>query len=311
MPHTACVSSNKPPNSGMKLLSLLLATASIGVAQTATVTYDLENVWLDPDSGSNQPMTGRFEWTYPVGDFDSGTGEFLALDLPWYGDGMDLEWTIESNQLEIVFPGNWHDWGVDISMKFTQSLSLDQPAYLDLALSKFEIETNGYNRKGTFISGAAVPSSPFTLYCMGDGTAEDCPCGNLSDPGQGCANSTGVGAVLIPGGSASVTSGDLTFTISNMVPGQATLLFVGDSPANLGMGQTLGDGLLCVGSGFDRLEVQVASFGGAATFGPGLQPMVDFLPGETRYFQAWYRDPGGPCATGSNLSGAVQVTFEG
>ena len=62
------------------LIALIgLLTSSPVLAQTATVTYVLEDVWLDPDitGGSPQLMTGRIEWTYTLGDFKNGTGEFI------------------------------------------------------------------------------------------------------------------------------------------------------------------------------------------------------------------------------------------
>jgi len=48
--------------------------SSVAVAETATVTYVLEDVWLLPDDshpgwGARQ-MSGVFEWTYEVGDFE-------------------------------------------------------------------------------------------------------------------------------------------------------------------------------------------------------------------------------------------------
>ena len=33
------------------------------------------------------------------------------------------------------------------------------------------------------------------------------------------------------------------------------------------------------------------------------------IAGDTWYFQAWYRDPFGPCGNGSNFSNAMEVTF--
>ena len=299
----------------MRCAPLALLLAASAAAQTATVTYELENVWLDPDWThpweSPQHLTGTFEWTYTVGDFDNGSGEFIALDVPWYGDGMNLEWTIETGQLEIVLPGNWHDWGVDVTLKFTQPLSENAPSPLDLTLSKFEIEAQGINRQGPAISGEVVPTSPFAPYCFGDGSGTACPCGNDGDPGQGCANSTGIGGALAASGSAGVGADDLTFTAVGLPPSQAALLFVGDSPANLGFGNVLGDGLMCVGSGFVRLETAVTNGGGVVDFGPGLAATGGWSAGDSRYFQAWYRDPSAsPCGTGSNLTSAVVVTFQ-
>ena len=73
-------------------LICLAAMSSAALAQTATVTYVLEDVWLLPDMshpGSDaRQMTGTFEWTYEVSDFENGSGDFIELSLPWWGDGL-------------------------------------------------------------------------------------------------------------------------------------------------------------------------------------------------------------------------------
>jgi hypothetical protein len=33
------------------------------------------------------------------------------------------------------------------------------------------------------------------------------------------------------------------------------------------------------------------------------------LPGQTKFFSYWYRDPSGPGGTGSNLADGLSVTF--
>ena len=58
-------------------------------AQTATVTYDLKDVWLLPDTShpraKARPMTGTFVWTYIPGKFSAGSGKFVNLAIPWWG----------------------------------------------------------------------------------------------------------------------------------------------------------------------------------------------------------------------------------
>ncbi len=295
------------------LLALLAAPLALG--QTMTITYELQDVWLDPDIThpweSPQLMQGTFEWTYTNGDFANGSGTFTSLTLPWYGDGMGLTWTFDTTQIDIDLPGNWHDWGVSMQIKFTAPLSPDGQTPVDVVLSKFEIEAAGINRQGHMLGGQAARTSPFLPFCAGDGTGTGCPCGNDADPGLGCANSSGQGTWLIPSGSASVLTDDLTFSATNLLPGQPALLFVGTQPNNFGLGSPLGDGLLCVGGSIIRLEINVPDASGTAVFGPGLRTKGGWAAGETRYFQAWYRDPNGsPCGSGSNMTSAVQVTFQ-
>ena len=72
------------------------------------------------------------------------------------------------------------------------------------------------------------------------------------------------------------------------------------------------------GVGTFRYPVRNSGLSGTLLEGPGL---VSFSqqnsganggidPGATWYFQAWYRNPGGPCGTNFNLSNGLRVTFE-
>ena len=88
-----------------------------------------------------------------------------------------------------------------------------------------------------------------------------------------------------------------------------------------GAGIVFGDGLLCVGAGslgLFRIATTTTGPRGVVTLGPGLvasshatlPPAGHIQPGQSWTFQAWFRDPGGPCGTDSNLSNAVRVRFE-
>ncbi|MFT5152817.1 MAG: hypothetical protein ACI841_002816, partial [Planctomycetota bacterium] len=59
-----------------------------------------------------------------------------------------------------------------------------------------------------------------------------------------------------------------------------------------------------------RLGVRVPNVFGDASWGPGLGAVGGWLPGDTRNFQIWYRDPSGPCSTAFNLSNAYSVQFQ-
>ena len=106
-----------------------------GNANAATVIYTLDNVIL----ADGEQITGTFSWTYDIGDFEGGNGVFTALEIPWRPDatvppleqeGMVL--TIENKQIEISLDGNFHDYGLDISLKFVQPLSPTQSSLIDL-----------------------------------------------------------------------------------------------------------------------------------------------------------------------------------
>jgi hypothetical protein len=147
-----------------------------------------------------------------------------------------------------------------------------------------------------------------TAYCFG--TNAGCPCGNGGAADEGCENSTGSGATLSAGGSASAGADDLSFLSTNLLGGQPALLFAGTQSLNSGNGVTFGDGLRCAGGSVTRLGVQTPNGSGQAAWGPGLGNAGGWSNGDTRYFQVWYRNPqGSPCGTGFNLTHGLSVSF--
>ena len=72
-------------------------------------------------------------------------------------------------------------------------------------------------------------------------------------------------------------------------------------------GVTFGDGLRCADGQVVRLGVEIPDELGGATWGPGLAAEGGWVPGESRYLQAWYRDPSGPCGVGFNLTHALEL----
>ena len=138
-------------------------------ANAATVIYTLDNIIL----ADGEQITGTFSWTYDIDDFEGGDGVFTALEIPWLPDatvppleqeGMVL--TIENNQIEISLDGNFHDYGLDISLKFEQlqPLSPTQSSLIDLNTSFFECCGNGFKDQA-FQSGSVSPiPQPANLY---------------------------------------------------------------------------------------------------------------------------------------------------
>jgi plastocyanin len=146
-----------------------------------------------------------------------------------------------------------------------------------------------------------------TTFCIGDGTDVTCPCGNTAGSDEGCRNSTGSGATLVAGGSASVGADDLTFAGALLPSSKPCLLFSGNSSTAV----PLGDGVRCVATQIKRYSVILTSASGTIDFGPGLQSTGGYSNGDTRYFQLWYRDPqGSACGNGFNLSSGAQVNFQ-
>ena len=148
-----------------------------------------------------------------------------------------------------------------------------------------------------------------SAFCFGDGSGLTCPCGNLGAPGEGCANSSGGGAILSPAGSNDALLDDLNFLVTQGPPSIPGILFTGTAQAGAGNGSLFGDGLLCAAGTIQRLDVRFLDGSGSASWGPGLRVDGGWSPGDTRHFQAWYRDVGGPCSGGFNTSHGVTISF--
>ena len=151
------------------LFSWLVAVISLDSAQAATVSYTLDDVFLVDGT----QMTGAFDWTYTIGDFEGGNGVFTALEIPWRPNGTTppleqdgMVFTIENNQIEISLDGSFHDYGLDISLKFLQPLSPTQSSLIDLSTSFYECCGNGFNdqmlRSGSIspaVSSIPIPAA--------------------------------------------------------------------------------------------------------------------------------------------------------
>jgi hypothetical protein len=136
-------------------------------ADATTVDYTLDNVVL----ADGKQMTGTFDWTYNVGDFEGGTGIFSALDIPHtpysFAAG-NLNIDIQTGAIEISGNGNFHDMGLDITLRLPQPLSPTQSAPIDTDpnnpnQSFFECCGNGFHDQ-PFQSGRIIPSA----FLVGD-----------------------------------------------------------------------------------------------------------------------------------------------
>ena len=150
---------------------------------------------------------------------------------------------------------------------------------------------------------------PFGYFCYGDGTTIPCPCGNESTlgAGEGCQNSQVGGAVLYATGSNSVAADDLVFHYYQARPNQPGLIVQGASQIAL----SFKDGILCTGNPTERVEVIPGAPNGAGSSVTSIVSNGNVLPGQTRYYQFWYRDPQiSPCGSGSNLSNGMVTTWK-
>jgi len=163
-----------------------------------------------------------------------------------------------------------------------------------------------------------VGTPSVSAYCFGTG----CPCGN-DDATGGCANSSGAGGLLDATGSTSTTSDDLRLVATRLPLGTFGVLYAGTSTTQA----PFGDGFRCVqpgppgspaGTGFLRFPIRHSGTNGSIQEGPGIAAWSisapggfgAILPGSVWHFQAYYRNPTGPCGQGWNLTNALSVTFQ-
>ena len=150
--------------------------------------------------------------------------------------------------------------------------------------------------------GSSVP------ICPGSG----CPCGNDVAGIAGCASSASAsGARLISRGLPSIAHDGLVLAASDLPP-SATVVFLQAhdtiAPA------AFGAGLTCIGGNLVRLGARTAQNGNAslgASTGVALSALAGLgSQGGARRYQAWYRDPSGPCAgTTFNLTNALETVW--
>lgn len=169
-----------------------------------------------------------------------------------------------------------------------------------------EAGVKGIGRVRVFTDG--VQQSVGTPLGFGDGSGAACPCGNVGQAGAGCRNSSGFGADLHAYGSTSASGREVYFEVHHLPQWMSTLLARTDALANGGLGTPFGAGLrVAIGNRRVLAQSQPCS-NGTLQLGTGYSPGPAPVAGQTRYFQAFYRDNASSCAA-INSSNAVAVTF--
>jgi len=155
--------------------------------------------------------------------------------------------------------------------------------------------------------GASIdPSVPF---CFGDTASVGCPCANPSvlGAGEGCRNSTGVGARLAAVGTDLVADDILVLEVTQARASQTGVLIQGRTQIEV----PFRDGLLCMGNPTERLELMSTDAAGAVNSSVSLVTEGAITPGDTVHYQFWFRDPVvSVCGSGSNLTNALTVTWQ-
>ncbi len=180
----------------------LLAAPAVAI-QTVSVTYTLEDVWLDPDVSQPflppEQMTGTFVWTYVPGDFENGTATWLAIDIPWAHPAMnELVLTVDLDQIETTLVGNYQNYAADVQLRLATPLDPGHASPIDLANSSFTIE-NGPSYQGHVISGSVVPDTGLDLQVSGNCPTHTMTVDRVTPNGDVVLlHAGGVGALTVP-----------------------------------------------------------------------------------------------------------------
>jgi hypothetical protein len=154
-------------------------------------------------------------------------------------------------------------------------------------------------------------TDPGIAFCFGDGGGTTCPCANNGAANAGCGNSgSATGGVLSSSGDPIVGADTIVLAASNCPPTKPGIFFSGTNQANGGNGFQFGDGLLCMTSGIDRLEVVFLDGSGSAESTVVISVEGGVLSGQTLHYQYWFRDnPHGACTSAFNTTNALTINW--
>jgi hypothetical protein len=305
------------PGEGRLYLAWKVSALGNGVFHYEYALYNLNSdqavgsLALPIAPGASATNPGFHDVTYRNGD-GIGSIDQDGTDWPATLAGGLLSWSTDPFALNPN--ANALRWGTLYNFRF-DSDAAPGPGPITLGLFK---------SGASVVVGAEVPRAPGLPTCFGDGSAGNCPCSNFGSAGNGCANSSNAaGAHLDATGATSadpITGTDtLVLHSSGELPVALTIFLQGNQ---LIAPLSFGDGLRCAGGVLKRLYTKSASGGSASAPQPG-DPSVSqqsanlgdpILPGSSRWYQAYYRDPNAtfcPIPPGNtyNISNAVRIDW--
>ncbi|MBK7643366.1 MAG: hypothetical protein IPJ19_09980 [Planctomycetes bacterium] len=237
------------------------------------------------------------------------TGQHLTIQL-----GDTVRWTnldstthTSTEGTDLLLNGNeaWHHSFPPGSASFSVTFDAAFLAANPRAGDRYDYFCLPHTSMRGSITVVNGPGTPF-CFCSPIG-----PCSNR-DYGAGCTwVGNDRGARLLGAGTTSVAADDLLLVTDLLPTNRTCLVFRGMSQ----IAQTqMGEGWRCVGSPLLRFGAQDSGAGGSIVLGPGIVATsaaspTPILPGQTWYFQTWYRDPGSPCGNTTNISNGYELGF--
>jgi hypothetical protein len=243
----------------------------------------------------------------PHGDLQatilSVTAQFITIQIvadPTHTTSDDLE--VQGVGIDVSTLGS-----VAVEVNFNGSTS----EYVDNVL----VQSDSFPVTQTYQFARASIVGSTGSFCGTDDASVTHPCpGGLGTAGLGCGNSANpAGALLEAHGTPAMDN--VVFTASGELPAALSIVLQGD--AKVAAGAAFGDGVSCVGGTLLRLYVHNA-VNGTVSAPQGGDPSVKtrsatlgdpILPGATRYYQCYYRDPHGVTGANFNVTNAMSITW--
>ena len=181
-----------------------------------------------------------------------------------------------------------------------EAAGLDDLAFYDGLLDGADIAGLASGTLTPLSFGGSVSGSEYCAEAV-----YSCPCFAVSAIGEGCPNSTGVGATMVGAGIPSVGASSFSLTAAQL-PDTVGLFVQGTNAVGGADGNPVGEGRLCLGPQ-KRYAPQAISGGSVSR--SNFQNFA--TAGSAMNYQFWYRDPANNCNGGGfNFGPAWNVTWE-